>query len=530
MEYEVKKGKIFFSFDSYDNPKFRQIVDRCRFLGMTWSRKYRHWSVKDSYMMRRAFLGTFFPDDKPPSINERRPLFPDPPDFLMAHQSDALWWCQNHPRWLFAHDTGTGKTVTGIEIHRLLRLRTLVVCPLSVIEDAWEKDIKQFAPDIAYTNLWEAWGQTRSNRAKFQKILDSTTLGLVNFESFKSMRKYLDDSDINVLLVDESSKMKSPTTAITKSIIEFADNLPYAYLFSGTAAPNHKMEYWSQARVVDPMIWGGNFYHFRGRYFYNGTTAYDKFKWFEKFETRDKLMADIASFSTVVHKADVLDLPGRTFNIRKVTLSAAERQAYDEMEKHLILELEGDTVVAQSAAVKYMKLRQITAGFIYSEDQRAPEIGKSKLNELAALLEEIGNHRVIIWTEFINEADRIEKMLGKCGRYDGTVKMAVKTASKNAFKAGDLQYLIAHPQSMGHGVDLPMCSYMAFATPGYSAELEKQARDRIYRKGQVNKCSYYYLLARNTIDIAAYRSVKEKRALSLEVENYVKARQKWAKL
>ena len=90
------------------------------------------------------------------------------------------------------------------------------------------------------------------------------------------------------------------------------------------------------------------------------------------------------------------------------------------------------------------------------------------------------------------------------------------------FKDGTYQYLIANPQSAAHGLTFVNCSYAVYFSLTYSYELAKQSQDRIHRIGQDSKCTYYYLIARDTIDEVVYKAVQEKKNLSESVLFYLK--------
>ena len=328
-----------------------------------------------------------------------------------------------------------------------------------------------------------------------------------------------------MLIIDESAKVKDNRSLITKALMEFSENMDYVYELSGNPAPNSEMEYFSQAKMVDPMLYGRSFYSFRNKYFY--PAGYGGFKWKMKEEMRGDFLEKLASISEVVRKEDVLDLPEKTLNIRKVHLNTVERKAYETMKRDLLIEFGNREVVAANAAVKLMKLREGTSGFYLDEDSKVIKVGESKLNELKELLEEIGNHQVIIWTHFHYEADMVEKLLkGKTvGRVDGTISnQAIKDETVRMFKSGFKQYLITHPASLGHGVTLTNCTYAIYFSLSHSWETFEQSMGRIYRKGQTNKCSYYFLLADCSVDEVIWKALQEKKSVSETVFSYIKGK------
>jgi SNF2 family DNA or RNA helicase len=502
-------------------------------IGMRWNQSKRNWSFNDSIINRNMFNQEFKAGLETPTLSPN-PFF-EPHHLAMEHQKEAAFFANDTPRHLFAHDTGVGKTFLGIDLVKQKKCKTLVVCPLSIIETAWIDDLKQFGNELSYVNLWKA---KRIQRKKYLDLLSDSQICLINFESFRKQRSDLEQAGFGMVHIDESSKVKNHKSKITKALTEFCDDVYYTYLFSATPAPNNELEYFSQARIVDPTIFGTSFYRFRNKYFY--PTGYEGHLWLLQKEKKVEFYDKIAQFTSVVKKEDVLDLPERTFNTIDINLSPAETRAYKEMEKHLILEIENEEITAHNAAVKLMKLRQVTSGFIFNEDGTIIDIGKSKRNELLSLLEIIGDKQVLIWTQFQHEANVIkqallkehlivkDRLLGKQTHrtriINGTIPHADREQAFKDFKSGKVQYLIAHPRSLGHGVTMTNCSYAIYYSISYSHEEHKQSQDRIYRKGQTNACTYYYLLAPGTVDKAIYNALNSKANVEGTILKYVKSK------
>jgi len=531
MKVNVSSVKIFVQFPYMHKGQITEgRRESLKELGFKWSKAYKHWYASRTKLIVKEFIKKY-----PQTIDffERSEIVEPkiiknyiPSDYLMTHQRNAALRALNMPRFGFFHDTGTGKTLESIEIFKQKRVRTLVVCPLSIIELAWLNDIQKFAPEIKACNLWQLL-QSKSKVAevRLRKAMEECNLFIVNFEMFRARNEFFNELDIKMLMIDESSRLKSSKSKITKNIIKFADNVDYCYLFSGTPAPNSPLEYWSQIRLIDPSLFGQSFYSFRNQYFY--AYGFGNYLWKMKPSMENTFKEKLSTVSEVVRKEDVLDLPERTDNFRKVSLSKDERTAYNDMKDHLIAMVEGKEVVAANAAVKMLKLRQGTSGFFFDENGEIVRTGQSKLNELLSLLEEIGDHQVLIWDHFHEEGDQIMKKLSKkAGRIDGTItNQQTRIDTVNAFISGDLQYIVAHPGSLGHGVTLTNCSYAIYFSLSHSYELYVQSRDRIYRKGQKNACTYYHIMAANSVDSAIMQALKNKGDIVNAVLNYLKGDQ-----
>jgi SNF2 family DNA or RNA helicase len=437
-----------------------------------------------------------------------------PSYYLMDHQRQGAEIALTEPRFGFFDDTGTGKTLLGIELIKQKRARTIVVCKLSLIVNAWISDLNKFAPELRVVNLWEI------QRKKNGTVPEPHDVAIINYERFRTTAGKLNGYDM--VLIDESSSCKDHRSQITKALVRYCDRVHNVYLFSGTPAPNNELEYWSQFRIIDESLLGRSYYSFRNRFCYS--TGYGGYTWKLRNDMKPEFLEKIGQKSRVVRKEDVLDLPERVFIDRMVTLSQEETEAYRTMEREMVLEIEGKESVAANSAVKMLKLRQGTSGFFYDTDGDPIIVGKTKLNELKELLSEIGNHQVIIWTHFHVEADQITEMLDHdFVRVDGTrFNQKDKDRDVQAFIHGEVKYLVSHPASLGHGVTLTNCSYAIYYSLSHSYELAYQSQDRIYRKGQRNFCTYYRLIAEKTVDGAILRALEKKEDVVKAVFNYLK--------
>jgi SNF2 family DNA or RNA helicase len=501
----------------------RDLMESAHFLDMRWNSKSKIWYGKITKLFLRDFFKVFPNISCPPELTTMvsQPSLPPhtPSNYLLQHQLDSVIIASQRPRYCFFHGIGTGKTVLGIELAKQKKVKTLVVCGLSIIEDAWMADLRDLAPDVEGLNLWAL----RQRKGDWRPLVDKSELVVINFDSFRTIAEELQKINFQQLIVDESARLKDARTKTTKALIEFAENMDYCYLLSGNPAPNSELEYFNQVRAVEPTLFGRSFYRFRKQYFYS--CGYGGFKWRMKSDMRDEFLKKLASVSEVIKREDVLDLPEYTHNIRRVFLDSTERKLYQDMEKRMYVELGGTEVLAVNAGVKLMKLREGTGGFYLDENGDPLIVGKSKFMELQELLEEIGNKQVIIWTHFHYEADTIEKILNysKFGRVDGTIRnQFIKNETLVDFKNGRLQYLIAHPGSIGHGVRLENCSDAIFFSLSHSYELFDQSCGRIWRKGQKSKCSYYFLIADCSVDEVIFEALMNKEKVVEMVFNYIK--------
>jgi SNF2 family DNA or RNA helicase len=433
----------------------------------------------------------------------------------MDHQKRVVSIVRTQPRYALFHDCGCGKTIAvlaAIEDGKRNGFagRTLVLAPKSIMQAAWGGDAKHF-PDLTLTVCWSA------KPAERRKLIASGSDILVtNPETFKKHAEDFLRAGVTRLVIDESSKIKNHASQISQACHRFSDRMTSVLILSGTPAPNDRTEYWSQLRCIDPNIFGHSFYRFAATYFIpqkrriNGRECVTGYlpaacKEPEFFERLRKC-------SWSLTKEECVDLPEQIDIPRPVTLSDAEFAAYQTMLAECRAELKGGTLNASTTA-RMMKLRQITGGAIYGGPKEVEVLGTSKLDALVDVLEEIGPKPVVVWAEFTNEIDRIvdrlyaEKIPVRV--IDG--RSADRADTIERFQRGDVRVLVCQPQAAGHGITLTAASYAVYYSHGYSFETYKQSRDRIHRTGQRHPCTYYHLIAADTVDERVMRALGTKR-------------------
>lgn len=440
----------------------------------------------------------------------------------MKHQAEYVRLCREHPRFGVFADTGTGKTFVGCAlIEEAYPVRALVVCPKALIEGAWRIDCEKFVPRIPFLNLHDV------PKAKRKRALKGFVgVAVINYESFKSSLQDLYDWRPDLVILDESSKLKAHNSAISKQMKLFCQQMPRVYLMSGTPAPNTELEWWTQASILG-VGWGKSYHAWKTRVAVS--CGYGGHEWRVTAAGREAIKRDLAPHCWHVHKEDVLDLPERTHVTRPVDLSPEEWDAYRAMAATAVARIDGHDVEAPHTLTQLAKLRQGTSGFMYmpnAEDvlPMAVWAGSSKLSALADLLDEIGaNTPVVVWAHYAAEYEAIALMLGRrVLPYHGRVSDAGRSENLKDWLAGKAPVLLASPASIGHGVTLTRASYMVWFSGSYSYEQYHQANDRIYRYGQRNACTYYHLVVPGTIDEVVLDVVQKKAKVSARTLEFLK--------
>lgn len=453
----------------------------------------------------------FHPSKPEPRQPQRRCAIPAPNLKPYKHQSHAVELARNaRGRFLFADECGTGKTITGLLIHSSFGGRSLVVAPKSVAHTAWSEDPEKWFPEHAVAVIAGLSAPKRT-----AAILDpANDIVVVNPENLRKHVKDIIQAGFTRVLFDESSKLKDPTSQVSEAAVRISEHVREFYCFSGTPAPNGDHEYFTQMRCIDPSVFGHSFHRFINEYFFtqkinvNGREVVKGYK--PKPQNRERFMAALRSRSRVLRKHDCLDLPDKVDAYRYVELSQAEARAYKLAKQALVIETHG-RVNSFDAAAKAMKLRQLASGWAYLGGDQIQVVGKSKMNAMKELLEEIGDEQVIIWADFKHDIKRIQEELtpANCMRLHGETSKDAKSIV-DAFRNREYQYLVAHAASAGHGITMTNACHAVYYSVPWSAELYEQSRARIDRAGQKRSMTFHHLVARDTIDHQVIKLVQGK--------------------
>lgn len=474
---------------------------------------------------------------------------------LMLHQAKAVEFLhKNKGIGAFFHEVGCGKTISALASFLFFKeqnpkLHLFILCPLSLIEGAWIKEIEKFAPHLNWYDLHSKRGHVAAGRKDFKPDIYIT-----NFEHLVSEKKFLALRDQLLhthsgfdwmCVIDESSKMKNHAAQTTKRILALRDYFLYRVIMSGTPAPNIEWEYWAQMCFLNPAILGDNFFKFkniyfemmRGRQIAPGAFMTKKalqelfkqgFKYQVNAKKRPQMLERMKPWCDTVAARDCMDLPDEIDEYRIMEMTEAHKEWYNRMKNEYVLELkETDSLaVANVALTKLMKLRQITSGFVIDENGRAVGLHvEPKLDALMDIVEECGNNQMIIWGQFHYEIELIASHLNAIGGVSllyGKTPQHERINHVNDFISGKNRFLIAHPDSAAHGLTFTNCHIQVFYSMSYSFEEYSQARGRTMRYGQKNNCVYFHLLCKKSIDEDVLAIVQRKSTAADIAEKYLK--------
>lgn len=452
------------------------------------------WEFPDSSLKKLQQYGLI---DSDTEIKEKEVVQYELSPHLREYQKKIVNVALNEGCYGIFADTGTGKTLMGLELAKHYN-KTLILCPLSVIETAWIDDCKKFYPDMTIINCWRT---TKKERIK--ALNTKADIYVMNYESFKILKADIVKAGFDCMIIDESQVMKNMTSQITIEVLQMIEVISHRFVLSGTPTPNHNSEIFPQMKFVEPEVFGNNYYGFLTRYFHQDMA--NPHIWYQTDEDKESYFGRLREQSIFLKKEDCVDLPSKVFQIKQFELGKEQKKHYDNMIQNI-----KDNINEWSKfefTAKLMKLREIVSGFVIDKQNTIVEFDTVKDKLLDSTLEEIGDKQVIIWCQFQHE---IETLAEKHGGVALTSKTKDRDDIIRQFKDGKIKRLFAHPKLLGKGVTFVNCSYNIYYSLSFSYEEYRQSQDRIHRIGQESKCTYIIFQGKNTIDEKIYNCLQRK--------------------
>ena len=175
----------------------------------------------------------------------------------------------------------------------------------------------------------------------------------------------------------------------------------------------------------------------------------------------------------------------------------------------MLLQVDETTITAGSAAVLNGKLLQLCSGAAYDESGQVAHVHDCKLEAFMELVEGLHGEHALVFYWFQHERDRLLEALAKSGL---RVRVYAGAADGEAWNAGEVDILLAHPMSCGYGLNLQQGGHHAiwYGYPNWALELYQQANARLYRQGQQYPVICHHLVVQGGMDEAVVAALHDK--------------------
>ena len=315
-----------------------------------------------------------------------------------AHQKKALELAWNKKTFAFFMEMGTGKSKVLIDNICLLYLTkkikgALIVAPKGVYRN-WkvEQLPAHMSPlvenyDVYDWNPVDTIKEDRRRKNFFYNHVDNFKIFLMNVEAFSTTKgKKIADKFLQLypamFAIDESTTIKNPKAARTKSILKLGEKALYRRILTGSPVTRSPLDLYSQCYFLDrnhlrqPSYWS-----YKNRYcvMETGYAADYTYQKVLGYQNVDEITRLLQNFSFRVRKQDCLDLPDKTFVTREVSMNKKQEDAYLQMQALQIARLDtGEETTAVAKLTMMMRLHQIACGFLTTDEGESVDLHDEK--------------------------------------------------------------------------------------------------------------------------------------------------------
>jgi SNF2 family DNA or RNA helicase len=463
---------------------------------------------------------------------------------------------------LLADDCGLGKTAQIIATLEKNRLYPALVVAPNGVKAVWENEFQKWAPN---RRVAVAGAGAREAEAAVNDVASgSADVAVLNWEALKSVSKLAafgslrleacsncdptspkkpsqcqkEDKCANLIrwacvVADEAHRAKDPKAAQTRALWAIGDNADRRIAATGTPIERDLGDLWSIMRFVDPPTFPSK-WTFLERY---AAMVPNHFSGgMDVVGVNEDRRAELNSFFLPRFlrrtKEQVLrDLPPKVYVRRNVTLTGKQKKAYDQLEKEMVAQINGGTLVAENSLVASLRLRQLASAYgevtsdinwkstdpdammVNVDQQVRLSDPSSKLDEMEEALKELGDRQVVIFAESrqLIELAALRLPEGSFGMVTGAISAEDRAASVSDFQNGKLRLMLVTTAAGGEGITLTASDTAIFLQRPLSAIKNKQAEDRLHRLGQTSQSvTYIDLVATGTVEEQLFEALERK--------------------
>lgn len=439
---------------------------------------------------------------------------------LWKHQVRAYHFAYDQESCMLAMDMGTGKSAVAVALAENWDCKTiLVICPKAVLP-VWRREFAKHCSS-EYLMLVCDHGTVAQKQANAQRFMEEEYDGIkvvvVNYDSakFTPFSSWSQGISWDLIIADESHRSKHHRSKTSGYMSIMHDCGKRRLALTGTPMPHSPLDLFGQYLFVDKTVFGRDYLVFRTRYADMNTIYPDKVM---RYLNQDELKEKFHARSFRCETGEVLDLPEITHSCVPVELCELTRKIYRQMNQTMIVALKTGVITASNAAVKLIRLQQITSGFTVLNDETIRLVGTDKRDVLEELFESIPlDEPIVVFCHFARDLKVVRQLAEETGRKYGEISGLRSDITSEGQMPEEVQVMGVQYQAGGVGVDLTRARYCIMFSQTWNMGVYDQAIARVHRPGQTKKTTIYHLIARGTIDALIMQAINNRRSVVDEV-------------
>lgn len=448
------------------------------------------------------------------------------------YQPPCIKFMLDTPRCNLWAPPGMGKTgmvLSAIDILYLMSELTrpvLILGPLRVARDVWSDEAAKWS-NFSHIGVSPIVG---TEKERMRALSRDVSVYTANYEQIPWLVAHFKDKwPFQMIVADESTKLKSfrlmqgGRRAAMLGKVAWQPGVDRFINLTGTPSPNGLTDLWGQQWFIDRgQRLGVSFAAYCERWFYrlpSDGAAYMGRLTAHK-HANDEIQQRLKDCTMSLDPRDWFDLQEPIHNVVKIKLPPKARAIYRDLENQMFSELEGEgpDIEAFNAAALTQKCLQLANGAVIVRDDTAKppvkfvqHVHDEKIDALESIVEE-STGPVLVAYNFVSDKDRIVKHFG-----EQVADLSTK-AGMALFKSGGARVGVAHPKSVGHGVDGLQNVTNVLVRFGHDWNLEERMQ-MVERIGPVRQAQaglnrpvlVYDLIAEDTVDETVLERHKTKR-------------------
>lgn len=429
-------------------------------------------------------------------------------------------------------DMGLGKTVITLDAINTLRYdrwavqRVLIIAPKKVAEGTWTKEAQKWE-HLRHLRISAVLG---SQQKRLRALATPADIYVINRDNVAWLVDYFKNAwPFDMVVLDESSSFKNSQSKRFKALKLVRSRINRLVELTGTPASNGLIDLWAQIYLLDGGArLGRTLGQYRERFFDPDKRSRTQiFSYTPKDGSMEYIQQAIGDICVSMKAEDYLNLPDRMFDDVPVVLDDKARKAYRQLERDLLLELDEGQITAASAGVLTGKLLQLCNGAVYDSEKRPLAIHNCKVEAFLEVLEQLNGQHCLVFYNFQHDRDRLLAALEPLGL---RVRVYQSAADEDAWNAGEIDVLLAHPASCAYGLNLQNGGHhIVWFGLAWSLEQYEQANKRLHRQGQRHPVIVHHLVVQGGMDEDVIESLRAKGDTQEALMDALKARIKKAR-
>lgn len=431
------------------------------------------------------------------------------------YQKATANFCAKQANTVLSVEMGLGKTASVLYFLKWLKpTSALIVAPKRVAETVWRQETTDNWEPTLSDLTYKMQIVSGSKKKRYEQLLNSIPYKIIGRDNLNDLVE-LNLMEFDVLIIDELTSFKTPTSKRTQIILQIKALRKIG--LTGTLIANGAIDIFSQMAVLDiehmsvrqsrSFKWSPEFREWRARNFRDvlkgAPVNFEKWVLITPFEN---LIKPYQKHIFTLKSEDYLEIPPVTYHKHDIELSKDEMIQYRNLETNLMAELGDDWVVIDEGA-RFAKLQTLCNGFIYLPEGGVARGKKSSKLEAVAnfVLSAVAeNEQVLLLYAFIEEEVWLRELL-----------KGISVGGKNdldKWNNREIDVLIAHPASIGHGLNLhksgARLTVWSSITPNF--EYWAQANARLARQGQKRNVQIHTFATVDTCESRKYQAIRSK--------------------